>query len=90
MLKIYYANSFKKEIKKQEKRGKNLKKMTEIITKLVTGQKLEDRHKLHKLHGDYKDHWECHREPDWLLIFRKTPDSITFERTGSHSDLFSK
>ncbi|MDD3001662.1 MAG: type II toxin-antitoxin system YafQ family toxin [Candidatus Riflebacteria bacterium] len=31
---------------------------------------------------------ECHIESDWLLIYRITEDSIFFERTGSHSDLF--
>ncbi|MBF0559076.1 MAG: type II toxin-antitoxin system mRNA interferase toxin, RelE/StbE family [Nitrospirae bacterium] len=31
----------------------------------------------------------CHIEPDWVLVYRVTGDTICFERTGSHSDLFS-
>ena len=27
-------------------------------------------------------------EPDWLLIYKLESDSVLFERTGTHSDLF--
>ena len=49
---------------------------------------LPEKHKLHRLKGEFKESWECHIEPDWLLIFRLTKDAIILERTGSHSDLF--
>jgi len=32
--------------------------------------------------------WECHIEPDWLLIYDVTPDEVRLIRTGTHSDLF--
>ena len=51
-------------------------------------QQLNKKYRLHKLKGDYKDCWECHIEPDWLLIYRKTDKAIIAERTGSHSELF--
>ncbi|WP_245988984.1 type II toxin-antitoxin system mRNA interferase toxin, RelE/StbE family [Pelobium manganitolerans] len=38
----------------------------------------------------YKGFWECHIQPDWLLIWQQD-DSIllvTLVRTGAHSDLF--
>ena len=32
--------------------------------------------------------WECHIEPDWLLIYDITATEVLLIRTGSHSDLF--
>ena len=32
--------------------------------------------------------WECHVEPDWLLIWDEMPDAIILIRSGTHSDLF--
>ncbi|MDR1874667.1 MAG: type II toxin-antitoxin system YafQ family toxin [Synergistaceae bacterium] len=26
--------------------------------------------------------------PDWIMIYRKTIDTLILERTGTHSDLF--
>jgi mRNA interferase YafQ len=41
--------------------------------------------------GNYANRRECHIEPDWLLIYKIDQENleIIFERTGSHSDLFS-
>ncbi|KIC75824.1 mRNA interferase YafQ, partial [Neochlamydia sp. TUME1] len=41
-----------------------------------------------RLVGNFKGRWECHIEPDWLLVYLKTDEDIIFERTGTHSDLF--
>ncbi|MCG6146468.1 type II toxin-antitoxin system mRNA interferase toxin, RelE/StbE family [Leptospira bandrabouensis] len=35
-----------------------------------------------------KNRKECHIEPDWLLIYKLDQNSIIFERTGTHADLF--
>lgn len=88
MLKISYRNQFKKELKQQEKRGKDLKKFIQIAEKLASEKLLDPKHRNHRLIGNFKDRWECHIEPDWLLIYFKTDEEIIFERTGTHSDLF--
>ena len=36
----------------------------------------------------WKGVWECHIEPDWLLIYEVTDAEVLLIRTGSHSDLF--
>lgn len=87
-LDIFYFNSFKKEIKIIRKRGKNLNKLEEITFILISGGKLPSKYKEHKLKGNFSGYWEYHIEPDWLLIYKKTKNSIIFARTGSHSDLF--
>ena len=42
----------------------------------------------HKLTGDWKGFWECHVEPDWLLIYDSTDTKVLLAGTGSHPDLF--
>ncbi len=40
--------------------------------------------------GEYSGYWECHIEPDWLLVYEKFDDVLVLSmyRTGTHSDLF--
>jgi len=71
-----------------ERRGKKLEKFKEAAKRLIAQEALEARFKNHKLTGSYKDRWECHLEPDWLLVYKLSGDEIVFERTGTHSDLF--
>ena len=44
----------------------------------------------HKLAGEYAGCWECHMQPDWLLIWRQNDLELELilVDTGSHSDLF--
>ena len=83
-----YTKQFEKDLKKMEKRGRPLEKIKGIIKKLVNEERLDARNKNHKLIGNYKGRRECHIEADWLLIYKLTDSEITFERTGTHSDLF--
>lgn len=86
--KISYRNSFKKDLDKQKRRGKNLEKMKEVLQLLAEEKTLPSRYKTHKLVGNFNDRWECHIEPDWLLIYVLNNDELVIERTGSHADLF--
>lgn len=83
-----YSRQFDRDVKRVKKRGKNMKKLRDIITLLVEGKKLPVSNKEHKLVGPFKSFRECHIEPDWLLIYKIHESQITFVRTGSHSDLF--
>lgn len=58
------------------------------MAKLVREEALDPRHRPHKLGGEYSGRWECHIEPDWLLIWYSTETEIVFVRTGTHADLF--
>jgi len=83
-----YTKQFGKDLKRMLNRGKPKKKLKEILKKLINEEQLDARFKDHKLIGNLKDRRECHIEPDWLLIYKKTRGEIVFERTGTHSDLF--
>jgi mRNA interferase YafQ len=90
MLRISFRTKFKKELKQQEKRGKDIQIFLDVAKKLSKEEPLEAKYRNHKLVGNFKDRWECHLEPDWLLIYFKTDEEIIFERIGTHSDLFKK
>ncbi len=70
--------------------GKNLDKLFAVIEKLAAGEPLEPKNRLHLLVGEYSGYWECHIEPDWLLVYEKFEDVLVLSmyRTGTHSDLF--
>ena len=88
MLAPSYTKQFGKDLKRRLNRGKPKKKIKEVLKKLIDEEQLYARYKDHKLIGNIKDRRECHIEPDWLLIYKKTSGEIVFERTGTHSDLF--
>ncbi len=91
MLTIIRLNQFKKDIKKLSHSGsKDMTKLKEVIIKLVNEEKLDSKYRNHRLSGNWKDHLECHIEPDWLLIYRIDEKSkeLILVRSGSHSELF--
>lgn len=88
MLLLVYEGRFDKDIEKVKKRGKDMKKLYDVIALLVAKKALPLKNRNHKLVGNFKDYWECHIEPDWLLIYKKTSTTIVLSRTGTHADLF--
>lgn len=87
-MRIVYANQFKKDYKKVEKQNKDLNKLRLVVGKLVAKERLETKYQDHPLTGDWKGFRDCHIEPDWILIYKTTGDTLILERTGSHSELF--
>jgi mRNA interferase YafQ len=83
-----FTNQFKRDLKRQEKRNKDMDKLKTIVFLLVNGEPLDKKHRDHELIGNYAYRRECHIEPNWLLIYKQEHDSIIFERTGTHADLF--
>jgi mRNA interferase YafQ len=88
MLNFQSQKQFEKDLIKAKKRGKDMAKIENIIMQLINSRPLPVKNREHKLQGNFKDYWECHIEPDWLLIYKKTATEIILIRTGTHSDLF--
>lgn len=88
MLKPIHVPLFEKEVTKAKKRGKDFEKLKTVMKLLALEKPLPAKNRNHKLKGEYVGYWECHIEPDWLLVYKKTETEIIFARTGSHSDLF--
>lgn len=90
MYELEQTGQFKKDVKLAKKRGLEMQLLDEVVTKLVKNGTLPQKNKPHKLTGNYKGLWECHIQPDWLLVWQQDEviKLITLTRTGSHSDLF--
>lgn len=84
------TTKFKKDYKLAKKRGLDMKLLEYIIDELLQGNTLDTKYLDHPLHGDYEGFYECHVQPDWLLIYGKDEESLilTAVRTGKHTDLF--
>ncbi|RQV98120.1 type II toxin-antitoxin system YafQ family toxin [bacterium] len=85
-----YTRQFERDLKRIKKRRKNIEKLKIILCALIEEEKPDPIHRDHKLVGNWLGRRECHIESDWLLIYKIEDDRIIFERTGTHSDLFSK
>ena len=88
MLEIVPKSRYKKDIKKMNSSGKNLKELKDVIDKLQKLEPLDPTYHDHKLKGFWKEHRECHIQSDWLLIYQQTDKFLILFRTGSHSELF--
>ncbi|MBE8713826.1 type II toxin-antitoxin system YafQ family toxin [Sphingobacterium hungaricum] len=90
MYQLEQTGQFKRDIKLAKKRGFDTRLLDEVVNNLVENGILPVKFKPHKLLGKYKGFWECHINPDWLLIWEQneTIRLITLIRTGTHSDLF--
>lgn len=90
MFEIAKTGQFKKDFKLIVKRNYDITKLAKVLNLLITGYPLPKEYDEHPLHGNYKYHYDCHIEPDWLLIYKKDEKTelITLVRTGTHSDLF--
>ncbi|MGP1458267.1 MAG: type II toxin-antitoxin system YafQ family toxin [Treponema sp.] len=62
------TNQFKASFKLVKKRGLDISLLEDIVEKLRTDKPLEANHRNHELTGNFKGVWECHIQPDWLLL----------------------
>lgn len=63
----------------------------ETVVRLLSEYgKLPAKYKPHVLSGKYAGVWECHIEPDWLLLWKQNDTELTLLLldTGTHSDIF--
>ncbi|MEB0010932.1 type II toxin-antitoxin system YafQ family toxin [Glaciimonas sp. Gout2] len=85
-----YSGQFKLDVKQAEKRGKDMQKLRDVITLILSGDTLPRELGDHPLKGEWKPNRDLHIEPDWVLIYTPNAEAVYFERTGTHSDIFSK
>lgn len=83
---------FRKDLKLAKRRGLPLDDLYTVVGLLEDGKPLPEKYHNHLLHGDYKGYWECHINPDWLLLYEKDTEIriISLYRTGAHTDIFGK
>jgi conserved hypothetical protein TIGR00053 len=88
MLALVPSSRFRKDVKRAEKRGKDMSKLRDVLALLVQQDELPPEYRDHALRGDWRGFRDLHIEPDWLLLYRIAGDEVQLARTGTHSDLF--
>jgi mRNA interferase YafQ len=94
MRELKRSSRFKSEYKLMKKRGKDMDKINTIILMLINDEELPPALCDHPLNGNWAGFRDCHIEPDWILIYKKTDNNVLelqelrLEATGTHSDLF--
>jgi mRNA interferase YafQ len=87
-LAVRTTNSFERDLRRAKKQGKDLDKMEAVVNLLQIGATLPARCRPHPLRGNWTGFWDCHVEPDWILLYRVTEEALVLVRTGSHAELF--
>ena len=92
MYTIKFTGEFKRQMKMCERRGYDMQLLREAIRILATEGKLPEKYLPHQLHGDRRGQWECHIQPNWLLVWQQHNRELVLVmlNTGTHADLFSK
>ena len=89
--KINTTRHFDKAVKRCLSRGYDISKLKKAMLLLERDRVLPQSYSPHKLKGFMGNIvWECHLEPDWLLIYLKEDRilTLTLVDTGTHADLF--
>jgi len=88
-LRIRRTSQFKKDVRRVLKRDKDLDKLVFVIRELSAERRLPFSYRDHPLRGRHKDKWDCHIEPDWILLYAVEGNELVLYRTGTHSDIFA-
>ena len=84
------STPFKRDVRKAQRRGKDLTKLRSPLATLIRQAPLPARYRDHPLRGSWQGYREIHIEADWLLIYRVKGGELQLVRTGSHADLFEQ
>lgn len=82
------TTSFKKDVKRQKRRGKSREKLLTVMEEIRRDGDAPTECSPHNLVGNWVNYRECHIEPNWLLIYVVEEEHVIFHRTGTHLDLF--
>ena len=90
MLTSVWTGKFKKDVKRAERRGKDIDKFKAVLSLLIEEKPLPASYRDHPLRGDWAGFRDLHIEPDWLLLYRIEGNELRLARTGTHADLFDE
>lgn len=89
MLNPVRTSAFKADVKRQQRRGKDMTKLKTLITLLVNEKEIPAEYEDHPLQGNWRGYRDAHLEGDWILIYRVDGEDLRLARTGTHQDIFS-
>jgi len=87
---IKAKGSFKRAYKRCLKQGFDPSLLADVLIILSETGTLPPQYRPHKLVGRFANLWECHIQPDWLLVWEQHDDELVLILidTGTHADLF--
>lgn len=85
-----WSGQFKRDVRRAEKRKKDLDKLKAVLTLLVEGKLIPASYKDHPLKGTWQGFRDLHIESDWLLLYRIEGDDLRLARKGTHADVFEE
>jgi mRNA interferase YafQ len=89
MRRIAQQKQFRADLRRQKRRGRDIEELIAVVELLAERGTLPAAYQPHRLTGEWRGVWECHIEPDWLLIYSVTDEEVLLIRTGTHDDLFN-
>jgi len=91
MKKPDYTSAFNRDVKKAEKKHRDISELKKVVRLLIEEQPIPRKHNDHQLSGDKAGLRELHIswKPDWLLLYEYSPDGkeVIFLRCGSHDEI---
>jgi len=87
MREIAFTKTFRRDVKRLQRQGKDCSALSEIYQLLSQAVPLPAHYLDHALKGNWKGHREMHLENDLLLIYRIIDNTVYLVRTGSHTEL---
>ena len=90
MLTPVRSGRFKRDVKRAERRGKDMAKLKAVLMLLIEEKPLPASYRDHPLRGAWQGFRDLHIEPDWLLLYRVEGNELQLARTGTHADLFDE
>ena len=90
MLTPRISSQFKRDVRKAERRGKDLAKLRALLLLLIEEKPLPEQCRDHPLKGEWSGFRDAHIEPDWLLVYRVSGGEMELARTGTHADIFEE
>ena len=84
------SGRFRRDVRRAERRGKDMDKLKAVLLMLIQEKALPASYHDHPLKGDWKGFRDLHIEPDWLLLYRVEGDELQLARTGTHAHLFDE
>jgi len=91
MFTLTYSHQFKKDLKRTKCNSQfRVERLENVLEQLQRQIVVEPKYRLHTLKGRFFGCYECHIQPDTLLVFEvdTTAKFIYLLRLGSHAELF--
>lgn len=87
---IRFSGQFKKSYKLCKRRGYDMTELQTVLLILGEQGSLPAKYRPHLLSGNMAGIWECHIQPDWLMLWQCNDNELTLLLldTGTHSDIF--